>query len=149
MTGTISAVMRAIIDRVYPVGIIIDFAVETNPNTAVGCGTQWQRIADGRTLIASDASHPVGWSGGEEVHVLTGPEMPNHTHGLIQAGTDGDKLLMTAGKDGSYGGENYLSFGTSVKPFAESVISITYSGGDVAHNNMQPSLAVCRWKRVA
>lgn len=149
MTGTISTVMRAIIDRVYPVGIIIDFAVETNPNTAVGCGTQWQRIADGRTLIASDASHPVGWAGGEEVHVLTGPEMPNHTHGLIQAGTDGDKLLMTAGKDGSYGGENYLSFGTSVKPFAESVISITYSGGDVAHNNMQPSLAVCRWKRVA
>lgn len=149
MTGTISTVMRAIIDRVYPVGIIIDFAVETNPNTAVGCGTQWQRIADGRTLIASDASHPVGWAGGEEVHVLTGPEMPNHTHGLMQAGTDGDKLLMTAGKDGSYGGENYLSFGTSVKPFAESVISITYSGGDVAHNNMQPSLAVCRWKRVA
>ena len=44
MNGTISAVMRAIIDRVYPVGIIIDFAVETNPNTAVGCGTQWQRI---------------------------------------------------------------------------------------------------------
>lgn len=149
MTGTISAVMRAIIDRVYPVGIIIDFAAETNPNTAVGCGTQWQRIVDGRTLIASDASHPVGWAGGEEVHVLTGAEMPNHTHGFIQAGTDGDKLLMTVGKDGSYGGENFLAFGTSVKPFAESVISITYSGGDVAHNNMQPSLAVARWKRVA
>ncbi len=149
MTGTISTVMRAIIDRVYPVGIIIDFAVETNPNTAVGCGTQWQRIADGRTLIASDASHPVGWAGGEATHVLTGAEMPNHTHGLIQAGTDGDKLLMTVGKDGSYGGENYLAFGTSVKTFAESVISITYSGGDVAHNNMQPSLAVARWKRVA
>lgn len=149
MTGTISTVMRAIIDRVYPVGIIINFAVETNPNTAVGCGTQWQRIEDGRTLIASDASHPVGWAGGEAAHVLTGAEMPNHTHGLIQAGTDGDKLLMSVGKDGSYGGENYLAFGTSVKPFAESVISITYSGGDVAHNNMQPSLAVCRWKRVA
>ncbi len=149
MTGTISAVMRAIIDRVYPVGIIVDFAVETNPNTTVGCGTQWQRIADGRTLIASDASHPVGWAGGEAAHALTGAEMPNHTHGLIQAGTDGDKLLMTVGKDGSYGGENYLAFGTSVKPFAESVISITYSGGDVAHNNMQPSLAVARWKRVA
>ena len=65
MNGTISAVMRAIIDRVYPVGIIIDFAVEADPNNAVGCGTQWQRIADGRTLIASDGSHPVGWAGGE------------------------------------------------------------------------------------
>ena len=86
MTGTISAVMRAIIDRVYPVGIIVDFAVEMDPNSAVGFGTQWQRIADGRALIASDASHPVGWAGGEEVHVLTTGEMPSHNHQIQQPG---------------------------------------------------------------
>lgn len=148
MTGTISAVMRAIIDRVYPVGIIVDFAVETNPNTTVGCGTQWQRIADGRTLIASDASHPVGWSGGEAAHVLTTGEMPIHNHQIQQAGSDGD-IHMQMGKDGTYPNESYLSFGTSVKPFAESTILIAYTGGNAAHNNMQPSLAVCRWKRVA
>lgn len=148
MTGTISTVMRVIIDRVYPVGIIVDFAVETNPNTAVGCGTQWQRIADGRTLIASDASHPVGWSGGEAAHVLTTDEMPSHNHQIQQAGSDG-AIHMIMGKDGTYPGENYLSFGTSVKPFAESTISISYTGGNAAHNNMQPSLAVARWKRVA
>lgn len=68
MTGTISTVMRAIIDRVYPVGIIVDFAVEMDPNSAVGFGTQWQRIADGRALIASDASHPVGWARGMAGH---------------------------------------------------------------------------------
>ena len=45
MTGTISAVMRAIIDRVYPVGIIVDFAVEMDPNSAVGFGTQGQTDA--------------------------------------------------------------------------------------------------------
>ena len=50
-----------IIDRVYPVGIIVDFAVEMDPNSAVGFGTQWQRIADGRTLIASDGS--ILWDG--------------------------------------------------------------------------------------
>ena len=82
MTGTISTVMRAIIDRVYPVGIIIDFAVEADPNNAVGCGTQWQRIADGRALIASDASHPVGWAGGEATHKLTASEVPSHNHTL-------------------------------------------------------------------
>lgn len=148
MTGTISTVMRAIIDRVYPVGIIVDFAVETNPNTAVGCGTQWQRIADGRALIASDASHPVGWSGGAAAHALTEAEMPAHSHQIQQIGSNGN-IHMQMGKDGTYPGENYLSFGTSVKPFAESTILIASTGGNAAHNNMQPSLAVCRWKRVA
>ena len=148
MTGTISAVMRAIIDRVYPVGIIVDFAVEKDPNTAVGCGTQWQRIADGRALIASDASHPVGWAGGEATHMLTTGEMPSHNHQIQQMGSDGD-IHMQMGKDGTYPNESYLSFGTSVKPFAESTILIAYTGGNAAHNNMQPSLAVARWKRVA
>lgn len=148
MTGTISAVMRAIIDRVYPVGIIVNFAVEMDPNSAVGFGTQWQRIADGRTLIASDASHPVGWAGGAATHVLTTGEMPSHNHQMQQTGSDG-AIHMLMGKDGTYPGENYLSFGTSVKPFAESTILIAHTGGNAAHNNMQPSLAVARWKRVA
>ena len=148
MNGTISAVMRAIIDRVYPVGIIVDFAVEMDPNSTIGCGTQWLRIADGRALIASDASHPVGWAGGEATHMLTTGEMPSHSHQIQQAGSDGD-IYMQMGKDGTYPNESYLSFGTSVKPFAESTILIAYTGGNAAHNNMQPSLAVCRWKRVA
>ena len=148
MTGTISAVMRAIIDRVYPVGIIVDFAVEMDPNSAVGFGTQWQRIADGGGLVAACVCRPVGWAGGEEVHVLTTGEMPSHNHQIQQMGSDGD-IHMQMGKDGTYPNESYLSFGTSVKPFAESTILIAYTGGNAAHNNMQPSLAVARWKRVA
>ena len=148
MTGTISTVMRAIIDRVYPVGIIVDFAVETNPNTAVGCGTQWQRIADGRTLIASDASHPVGWSGGEATHLLSIEEIPSHSHQFVQTGSDGT-ATMIVGKDGPYPSDNFLAFGTSVKKLAESTITMGPTGGSTPHNNMQPSLAVCRWKRVA
>lgn len=46
MNGQITGGMRAIIDRVYPVGVIIDFAVESDPNTSIGCGTVWQRIAE-------------------------------------------------------------------------------------------------------
>lgn len=71
MTGTISAVMRAIIDRVYPVGIIIDFAVEKDPNTAVGCGTRWQRMtvaanADALRTAEVEAVKPLfdAWAAG-------------------------------------------------------------------------------------
>lgn len=149
MTGTISTVMRAIIDRVYPVGIIINFAVETNPNTVVGCGTQWQRIADGRALIASDVSHPVGWAGGEAAHVLTAAEMPYHQHAIAFT-SNGDPLpegtgnatfainmALTTKLTTSTG--NLAYYGTTTQPV----------GSDIAHNNMQPSLAVARWKRVA
>ena len=140
MTGTISTVMRAIIDRVYPVGIIVDFAVEMDPNSAVGFGTQWQRIADGRALIASDASHPVGWAGGAATHKLTASEMPAHTHSSYMwrdnyAGTDTHGFLYTY-KDGAT--EGFVASGY-----------IAAAGGNAAHNNMQPSLAVARWKRVA
>ena len=141
MTGTISAVMRAIIDRVYPVGIIIDFAVEKDPNTAVGCGTQWQRIADGRALIASDASHPVGWSGGEEVHVLTEAEMPAHNHAIPKV------VGWPVGQ--SQGEEWSTVYSNDASPWSSWIDSTSSRGGNGAHNNMQPSLAVCRWKRVA
>lgn len=148
MTGTISAVMRAIIDRVYPVGIIVDFAVETNPNTAVGCGTQWQRIADGRTLIASDASHPVGWSGGEAAHVLTEAEMPAHNH-TIAYSKDGNPYPGSG--NGTFAPSMALTtkLTTSADDLAYYVTATQTRGTGQGHNNMQPSLAVARWKRVA
>lgn len=148
MTGTISAVMRAIIDRVYPVGIIIDFAVETNPNTAVGCGTQWQRIADGRTLIASDASHPVGWSGGEAAHALTEAEMPAHNHAIAYS-KDGNPYPGSG--NGTFAPNMALTtkLTTSADDLAYYVTATQTRGAGQAHNNMQPSLAVARWKRVA
>lgn len=141
MTGTISTVMRAIIDRVYPVGIIIDFAMETNPNTAVGYGTQWQRIADGRVLIASDASHPVGWVGGAATHKLTASEVPSHNHTLPKV--IGWPVVQSTGEEWS------AVYSNNASPSSSWVSTTSYYGGNGAHNNMQPSLAVCRWKRVA
>lgn len=148
MNGTISAVMRAIIDRVYPVGIIVDFAVEMDPNSAVGFGTQWQRIADGRALIASDASHPVGWAGGEEVHVLTEAEMPTHNH-TIAYSKDGNPYPGTG--NGTFGLNMALTtlLTTSTDDLAYFVTATQTRGAGQAHTNMQPSLAVARWKRVA
>lgn len=148
MRGSINPLMRQIIDRVYPVSVILDFAAEVDPNAAIGCGTRWERLADGRTLISSDDAHPVGWVGGEVTHVLTAAELAGHSHGMMQIGTDGEKSMLM-GKDGSYQSADFLSFGPGVKAFAESSIFVGNTGGNQPHNNMQPSRAVCRWQRVA
>ncbi|WP_102410406.1 phage baseplate protein [Beduinella massiliensis] len=134
MNGQITGGVRAIIDRVYPIGIILDFAVESDPNTSIGCGTVWQRIADGRALIASDAAHPVGWTGGEAAHTLINPELPSHYHDIAMA---------------EAGGSPYWG-PISITQLSGSKWSTTKNtGGGEPHNNMQPSLAVCRWVRTA
>lgn len=148
MRGSINPLMRQIIDRVYPVSVILDFAAEVDPNAAIGCGTRWERLADGRTLISSNDAHPVGWVGGEEKHMLTPDELAGHSHGMVQLGTDGERNMLM-GKDGAYSDTGFLSFGQSVKAFAESSIFIGNTGGNQPHNNMQPSRAVARWQRVA
>lgn len=148
MNGVINPLVRQIIDRVLPVGRVMEFWMEVDPNVAVGLGTVWERITDGCTLIASDAAHPVGWTGGEATHVLTEAELAGHAHGIAQFGTDGERL-MQMGKDGPYQSDGFLSFGTTVKAFAESTILISNTGGNQPHNNMQPSRAVARWVRVA
>lgn len=119
----------------------------TSPATLFG-GT-WERIANGRMLIGADsASYPAGSTGGEAKHALTETEMPSHNHGVQQAGSDG-AIPMEMGKDGTYQNDAYLSFGTSVKPFAESTILISYRGGNQPHNNMPPYLSVYMWRRTA
>lgn len=119
----------------------------TSPATLFG-GT-WERIANGRMLIGADsASYPAGSTGGEAKHALTETEMPSHNHGVQQAGSDG-AIPMEMGKDGTYQNDEYLSFGTSVKPFAESTILISYRGGNQPHNNMPPYLSVYMWRRTA
>lgn len=148
MTGTISTVMRAIIDRVYPVGIIVDFAVEMDPNSAVGFGTQWQRIADGRALIASDNTHPVGWTGGAATHALTDAEMPTHNHAIAYS-KDGNPYPGSG--NGTFAPNMALTtkLTTSADDLAYYVTATQTRGTGQDHNNMQPSLAVARWKRVA
>lgn len=136
MTGQVAALARQIIDRVYPVSVIVEFAAEIDPNAAIGCGTVWTRMEDGRALIASDASHLVGWTGGTESVTLTEAQMPVHSHNF------GIKGYLNPNA-GSGNWQVSLSSAGSVNLVTES------TGGGQPHSNMQPSLAVCRWKRVA
>ena len=146
MTGQVSALARAIIDRVYPVHIIVDFSAEVDPNSAIGCGTTWTRIADGRALIASDSVHPVGWTGGAETVTLTEAQLPRHSHSGLYWGKELAERELS--HDAGTACRQVISTGS-----AGGIVNNHYItgsvGGDQPHTNLQPSRAVCRWERVA
>ena len=133
MNGTIDAMARAIIDRVYPVNVIVEFSLETDPNIAIGCGTRWERFAAGRALIGGSGDYAVGWEGGEASHKMTVDEMPSHTHAIYVFSNSGTETTSCP----SQSAQKYVQRNT------------TPAGGGKAHNNMQPSRAVDRWVRVA
>lgn len=118
--------------NLYPVGSIYMSVNSTNPSNYFG-GT-WAQIKD-RFLLACGSTYSNGATGGEATHKLTIEEMPSHTHryNLAYGGNDPAKGF-------NYG--NTL-VGAFDKAFSGS------SGGDQAHNNMPPYLAVYIWKRVA
>lgn len=155
MTGQVSALAREIIDRVYPVHIILDFSAEVDPNAAIGCGTKWTRIADGRALIASNAAHPVGWTGGAETVTLTEAQLPRLSGVLVShTAEDNYRASQWLGASGVFStSERFLGYISAPKAEASAATSlktIAFSaGGNQPHSNVQPSRAVCRWERVA
>ena len=120
----------------YPVGSIYLSVNNVNPGTIFG-GT-WEQIKD-KFLLACGSTYANGSTGGEATHQLTVNEMPSHNHAIgyrtntsITTGSTGqwttDPGTSTAWSDGS---------------------CIQNRGGNQAHNNMPPYLAVYVWKRVS
>ena len=82
-TGAVTITERSVkqlIDIIYPVGTYYETTdVTFNPNTA-WAGTTWQKITDGRVLIAGGDEYTVGTNYGEKTHKITTAEMPQHKH---------------------------------------------------------------------
>jgi len=81
---------------------------------------------------AADATdHTRGEKEGTETHTLTGAEMPEHNHGIYDNGgsTSPTNTISIAG------GGNDGALSTAVN-------TMTTTGGDEAHNNLQPSLGL-------
>ena len=120
--------------KIYPVGSIYMSVNATNPGTLFG-GT-WQQI-QGRFLLAAGGGYSAGATGGEASHTLTAAEMPAHSHTV-----SGGVLVWKANSNLTVWSEpGACSNGTSV--------TTSTSGGNTAHNNMPPYLAVYVWKRTA
>ena len=120
-----------LLSLVYPVGAIYLSVNSTSPASLFG-GT-WEQIKDVFLLSAGD-TYSAGATGGEATHTLTVQEMPTHNHGLKRE----TQSVST--------GSNYARL-SSTGTAAEDII--TNTGGNEAHNNMPPYLAVYVWKRTA
>lgn len=129
-----------ILNWIYPVGIILQFAEEVDPN-ALMPGQRWKKI-EGKFLLASDSNYSLGVTGGEATHTLTIDEMPNHYHSYGEprhTGGDWSCLGSPCDMNTSLDQNNTMVFH-----------GYTFStGGSQAHNNMPPYLVVNVWKRTA
>lgn len=124
----------------YPVGKIIMSTTNTNPSTYLGFGT-WELWGSGRVPVGVDTEQTEFNSsekeGGEKTHKLSIDEMPRHTHNFNREGV----ATMTSG------GRNELQQTLGSKSY--NFISLENSGGDKAHNNLQPYITCYMWKRTA
>ena len=154
--------VKGIWDRIYPVGSIYMSVNAASP--AVLFGGTWERIKDTFLLSAGDA-YAAGATGGEAAHTLTVDEMPNHDHavyGMRASHTLNTRNRLVLQDDGNmvvYSSSNAVKFNASSTETSGSVSYRAWQagidgtsgnkGGDQAHNNMPPYLAVYVWKRTA
>lgn len=135
IVGTMSAIS---LKDVYPVGAIYMSAAATNPGTLFGFGT-WEQIKD-VFLLAAGATYKAGSTGGEATHILTESEIPAHRHKISYPNASGPYGDAAIG---------YPANSDTKKTWGAELCKTESVGGDAAHNNMPPYLAIYVWKRTA
>ena len=107
------------------------------PLSCWGGGT-WTRIAKGQTLVGLDENDSdfktAEKTGGEKSHQLTINEMPSHHHYI-------------GGYSNDDGTKYYYIFRSSNTLYGSKNTNDT--GGNQAHNNLQPYYVTYIWKRTA
>jgi hypothetical protein len=131
-------IVAAIINMVYPVGsLYTSFTSDVSPSVLLGVGT-WVQI-DGRVIVGYSATttqfNSPGKIGGELTHVLTAAEMPSLAH------TEYD-VMGTGTTDGGPAYATGLYWHFSGNPTGD-------TGGNIAHNNVQPYITAYMWQRTA
>lgn len=110
-------------------------------------GPMWERITDSDIVarfplatgtLASGLVVAQGDTGGEEKHVLTIPELPEHTH-----------TADTGDTTGADEGGDFVTSGGPTAPHDPINLTINNTGDDVAHNNMPPYVGMCWLRRTA
>jgi len=149
------------------------YAVATYPKAAANIATQWRtfagasdpgaanfRVPDLRGLtpagmdampggsranrVTRSVSIVIAGRTGEEVHVITLPEMAAHGHPLVDPGHT-HRVTTFMVYDGDNSGWRQDSAGPSTAPTttsAQTGITIGSAGGNQAHENMQPTVFV-------
>lgn len=116
----------------FPVGSI--YLSMTNTNPSIYFGGTWELMKD-RFLLGAGGAYSAGSTGGEKTHKLTVSEMPSHSHNL------GYRIGGGAGSTWYIDGGTVDNWGSST--------AVQSTGGNAAHNNMPPYIAVYIWRRTA
>lgn len=149
------------------VGEIIEITGDpTNPSVLKGYGT-WQSFGEGQVTVGVGSHTDVNgdtstWtdaqSSGEYRHTQTLEELATHSHGTTVSNDTHTHDVTTNSDSNTTGGYITASRGTSVVQTASGklsdythkhVVTISSAGGSSPMNNIQPSLAVYRWKRIS
>lgn len=133
------------IQGIFDVGDL--FLTMNSKNPSAKFGGTWELIAQGKTLIGAGTGIDIneiekifnaGETGGEYEHILTVDEMPKHVHSNERASI-------------------FYAEQTTARNAVGARTELTNSvwkdsretGGDKAHNNMQPYLVIYIWQRTA
>jgi hypothetical protein len=124
----------------WPVGSVFISAVATDPASLLGFGT-WQAFGAGRVLVGYDSGdtdfNAAEKVGGAKTHTLTVNEIPSHTHVQTNNSATTGALVGYAARDTSTSTQTATGYSTQA------------TGGDAAHNNLQPFITCHFWKRTA
>ena len=136
----------------YKVGDLYVTTNQDNPSKTLGYGS-WERFAEGRTLVGVSDVNTMNipdWTKylfskyGSYEHVLTGDEVGEHSHTYrdIFFSQYGGTIDVPSGMGQGGGSDN------DNRGFATSYQTEKNIGGK-GHNNVQPSIIVAIWRRVA
>lgn len=140
LKGDIGVDTATLVDLFYPIGSIYMSTDTTNPQSRF-TGTYWLPIYN-RFLLGAGDTYKAGTMGGEATHTLTRSEIPSHYHDEY-LGNDGGSDSAPSG----YRGWPNIAY-ISNKTWWATGSKTSPAGGDGAHNNMPPYLAVYMWRRV-
>lgn len=131
---------------IYPVGSIYFSINNINPASLFG-GT-WTSWGSGKVPVGVDTLQPefktVQQTGGSKVHTLTINQMPSHSHI-----PDNGVAMKRSGPNNSWPNTGNSGVGYYVYNTNDSSIISTSSGGNEAHNNLQPYITCYMWRRTA
>jgi len=144
--GSLQIDGRSLLDWIHPVGTIYtttSSALNTVAKMNAYFGGTWEFYGEGRTLVgvSSDTEfNTVDKESGAKTHKLTEAQLPPHFHNYNKAPDSADygHFANLTGGAGNYkrGGLDTATATTSV-------------GSGTPHNNIQPSKAVYRYRRIA
>lgn len=166
--------IQTIIDSIYIVGQIVEYASNVNPNDLYPWQT-WEQIKDVFTLASGD-KYSIGQTGGVSTVILTVAQIPKHIHtASVQNASLTGRINGSANSSSGYNnnplsGSGVFSGSGAINGYGEGGewnngtatwaglnfggthnhdISIETTGGGEAHNNMPPYLVTIKWKRTA